>query len=146
MSQDIIKKAIAILKTEIAESSLPYDAITNQNAAKDLLSLMYGAKKIEYFGALLLNNSNKIIKIAEYGKGTESRCNVYIKDIAFDCMKHKANGIILFHNHPSGNKIFSSADYCFHENISSCFKTLEIRVLDHILIVADNCISIKDQL
>jgi DNA repair protein RadC len=81
-------------------------------------------------------------KISEGGTtGTVVDAKVVFKK-AFD---HLATAMILVHNHPSGNKMPSSADLEITKKIKSFGELIEMTILDHIIIANDNYFSFADE-
>ena len=94
---------------------------------------------------ILLNRSNKALGIYSLAKGGLSGCVVDIKLILSVALKTLASGIIMVHNHPSGNLKPSTADINITEKLKSACKLLEIELLDHLIITRDNYFSFADE-
>ena len=94
-------------------------------------------KSCEHFIVLYLNSPNNIICYSEFTGGLDS-CSVDQRVIFQHALLCGATGIILLHNHPSGNNIPSSNDIEITKNICSSGKCLGIKVLDHIIIAGDS--------
>src|SRR5690606_24853333 len=60
-------------------------------------------------------------------------------------LKANASGIILAHNHPSGNIKPSTADVGQTRKIINGGEVLEIRILDHLIVTPDGYYSFKDE-
>jgi DNA repair protein RadC len=89
---------------------------------------------IEEMKMLLLDRSNKVLGIVSLSKGGTSGTIIDIKLIMQYALKANAHGIILAHNHPSGNLKPSEADLKITERIKKACVTLDIQFLDHIII------------
>lgn len=104
-----------------------------------LMSCVYKDDEIqvrEYFYAVFLNPDSRVkgfIKVSEGGVGS---CPVDPKIIFSAALKCLATGIVLTHNHPSGNVIPSEIDKKLTKKLSEGAKLLDIELLDH-LIVSD---------
>ena len=94
---------------------------------------------------ILLNRSHKALGIYSLAKGGLSGCVVDIKLILSVALKTLASGIIMVHNHPSGNLKPSTADINITEKLKSACKLLEIELLDHLIITRDNYFSFADE-
>jgi DNA repair protein RadC len=90
-------------------------------------------ESIEKFAILLLRRDNSIIKQEIVSVGGVSACLVDPKVIFNHAVLHKASGIILAHNHPSGNQTPSQADKDLTKKVKQGGLFLEISVLDHII-------------
>ena len=59
-------------------------------------------------------------------------------------MNHDANSIILAHNHPGGSKEPSSADIEVTRKVNAALETIQIRVMDHIVVAGDSFTSFAE--
>jgi len=89
---------------------------------------------IEEMKMLLLDRSNKVLGIVSLSRGGTTGTVIDIKLIMQYALKANAHGIILAHNHPSGNLNPSEADNKITDRIEKACKTLEIHLLDHLII------------
>ena len=94
--------------------------------------------KNEILKAIILNNSNEILKIQDVVVGGANFVSTNIKNVLSETIKMQAPKIILAHNHPSGNPWPSKQDIQFTKNIEEACELLGIKLLDHI-IIGDNC-------
>jgi len=114
---------------------------------KDLLAspeVVYGYLKAslkgsvnEEFKTLFLNRSNQLIAVETLQTGTVNRSVVYPRKIVERALYHHAVGVIIAHNHPSGTLKPSQDDCTVTKTIRDALNTVEISLLDHI-IIADN--------
>ena len=91
----------------------------------------------EAFYVILLNRANKVLDVQLISRGGVSGTVADTKLIFQSALLRLASGMILAHNHPSGNLKPSEADKNLTRKIVDAGKTLDIAVLDHI-IVGDN--------
>lgn len=98
----------------------------------------------EEFNVLLLNRSNLVIGYSKLFSGGISMCPVDTKMIFQLALKANASGIIVCHNHPSGNTVPSTADIKFSKNLKTAAKILEIEFLDSLIITKDGYTSLMD--
>ena len=99
----------------------------------------------EEFWVLYLNNSNKVIYKAQLSKGGITGTVVDIRIIFKMAFEQNATAIILTHNHPSGKLMASDADLKITKRIKEAGQTLEIQVLDHIIITENGYLSFQDE-
>jgi len=98
----------------------------------------------ECFIALFLNRCNNVISHYIISMGGINGTVIDVRMIAkagIDCL---ASGVILSHNHPSGNIDPSDSDIKLTEKINEGLKLLDIEVLDHIIINDDEYYSFAD--
>ena len=99
----------------------------------------------ESFFILCLNRNNQTIAYAKISQGGVNGTVVDIKLIAkyaIDCL---ASGVILAHNHPSGNLKASNEDLAITKKVKEGLKILDIQVLDHIILTSDGYLSFGDE-
>jgi len=131
-------------RRRIAEASRTQKISSSKEVADlfipDLTDLTY-----EEFWILLLNRANAVIGKHQISKGGVTGTVVDPKVVfkkAVDCM---ASGIILCHNHPSGNLSPSDADISLTRKISDAGRLLDIQVLDHLIIAGEKYYSFADE-
>jgi DNA repair protein RadC len=129
------REAEAMRKTKISSSG---DAASIfQPSLADL--------KYEEFWVLMLDRANQVISRFNMSKGGTSGTVVDPKMIFKSAIENNASGIILCHNHPSGNNKPSDADLRLTKNLKQSGEMLEIKVLDHIIIAGSNYYSFADE-
>ena len=90
---------------------------------------------------ILFNRANFVLGIYELSKGGISGTVVDIRIILSVALKCNASGIILVHNHPSGNLIPSDADKSITRKLKNACDLLEISLIDHLIISRDSFFS-----
>ena len=125
------------------QTDFPKTKIQNANDSAEFIKQFYqGDIEIyESFFLLLLNNSNQTIGYAKISQGGVTSTVVDVKIIAKYAVDSLATGIILAHNHPSGNLNPSSADISITNKVKEAMKLFDIAVLDHIILTADSFYS-----
>jgi len=98
----------------------------------------------ESFFILLLNRANNTIGYAKISQGGCVGTVVDIKILAKYAIESLAQGVILCHNHPSGNLIPSEQDIILTKRIKSTFDLFECQVLDHVILTKDGYYSLLD--
>lgn len=99
----------------------------------------------EEFWVLLLNRANQLIDKVNISKGGVSGTVADAKLIFKPAIERLASGIIVCHNHPSGNLKASEADLRLTKKVVEAGKTLDIMVLDHLIVGHGNYLSLADQ-
>ena len=94
---------------------------------------------------LLLNRNNNVLGIYSLAKGGLTSCVVDVRIILSIALKTLATGIILVHNHPSGNLKPSQADLDITKKLKQSCDLLDISFLDHLIITKDNYFSFADE-
>lgn len=104
-----------------------------------------GDLSYEEFWILLLNHANKVVAKVKIASGGVHQTIVDVKLLFKYALDHLATGIILCHNHPSGNLFPSAADKLLTNKIVDGAKFLDIRILDHVIIGRDEYFSFADE-
>ena len=92
---------------------------------------------IEEFKLLLMNRSNSVLGIMPVSKGGLSGMVTDVRLILQGAIKANASGIIICHNHPSGNLNPSESDTKITQKIKEAGNLMDIQLLDHLIIVND---------
>ena len=99
----------------------------------------------ESFFLLLLNRQNQTIGYAKISQGGVTGTVVDVKIIMKYIIDTLASGIILCHNHPSGNLTPSPQDISITEKIKNAASFVDTKVLDHIILTSDSYYSFCDE-
>jgi len=95
----------------------------------------------EKFKTLFLNGRNQLITVETLQTGTVNRSVVYPRKIVERALYHHAVGVIIAHNHPAGTLKPSQDDCAVTKTIKDALNTVEISLLDHIIIADNNYFS-----
>ena len=129
------KSTESVKKRKIQSSQDAYDVIS-----PDLLD-----QPIEQFWIITLNRSNHVIQKRVISQGGVSGTVADPKVIFKQALDDLASGIILIHNHPSGNLNPSHADRQLTRKMVEAGKMIEIPVLDHIIFTDSGYFSFADE-
>ena len=140
-----IAAALELGRRRRAEEAVELKKITSSKAVFDIMQPIIGELPHEEFWVLYLNNSNKVIYKAQLSKGGITGTVVDIRLIFKMAFEQNATGLILSHNHPSGKLIASEADLKITKRIKEAGQTLEIQVLDHLIITENGYLSFQDE-
>jgi DNA repair protein RadC len=99
---------------------------------------------IEEFKMLLLNRANTVLGIMTVSKGGISGTVTDVRIILQAAIKTNASGIIVCHNHPSGNLTPSETDTKITNKIKDACRIMDIQLLDHLIIDTDDFYSFAD--
>lgn len=127
-------------------SRSPCRAITN---ASQIFSIMFPILKgidHEECWILYLNRANHILYKEKVSTGGLSSTTIDTNSILRKAIEKKADGIILVHNHPSGNPQPGKADVVETERLKKAAETFSISMLDHVIISDSGYYSFADQM
>jgi len=99
----------------------------------------------ERFVAMYLNRSNRVIGVYHMSTGGITGTVVDIRLLLSVALKTAATGIILAHNHPSGNLRPSETDKEITNKIKAACKLMDIELLDHLIISPEGSYSFADE-
>lgn len=119
--------------------------ITSSNSVFEYVQPLIGELPHEEFWILYLNNANKIIKSAQLSKGGITGTVVDVRLAFKEALQLGAVGIILAHNHPSGTLKPSQADINLTRKLKTAGESLDIKVLDHLIITEKAYFSFADE-
>ncbi len=99
----------------------------------------------EEFWVLLLNRANRLIRKQQVSIGGVAGTVADPKIIFKLALEELSSGIIVAHNHPSGNLVASQADIQLTQRLKEAGKLLEIQVLDHLIVAGHRYFSFADE-
>jgi DNA repair protein RadC len=114
------------------------------DVANHYLPLMRDLRK-EVFKVILLNRANRLIKDVTVSEGTLEASIVHPRDVFREALLEPAAGIILIHNHPSGNPSPSEEDLRITKQLIEAGRLLGIKVYDHIILAGESYRSLADE-
>ena len=98
----------------------------------------------EEFFCIFLNRSNKVIKVEQISKGGISGTVTDVRILFKNAVLKSASGLIVAHNHPSGNLNPSESDSKITAKIKEAGNLLDIQLLDHLIICNSDYYSFAD--
>jgi DNA repair protein RadC len=122
--------------------------ISTSNDAYNILMQFFSEDTIqlhEQFVVLYLNKANKVIGGYKVSFGGISSTTVDVRIVLSVALKTLATGIILAHNHPSGNTKPSIADQELTKRMKASCDLMDISLLDHLIITNEAYLSFADE-
>lgn len=119
--------------------------ITSSQTAYKVFQPILGELPHEEFWIAYLNNSNKIITTSQLSKGGITGTVVDMRLVFKQALTYGATAIILAHNHPSGTLAASEADKQLTQKINIAARSLDIKLLDHIIVTENAYFSFADE-
>ncbi|MFE3872055.1 DNA repair protein RadC [Flavobacterium sp. ZS1P70] len=144
-------KAISIIaalelgRRRRSEDAVELTKITSSKTIFEIMQPIIGELPHEEFWIVYLNNSNKVISKSQLSKGGITGTLVDVRLVFKTALEMGATGLILCHNHPSGTLIPSEADKQITKKLKIAGDSLEIKVLDHLIIIEANYFSFVDE-
>ena len=119
--------------------------ISSSKSAYELMLPLLGGLNHEEFWVIYLNTSNKVLAKEQISKGGISFTSVDNRIILKRALNFNSVSIIAVHNHPSGNLKPSNADINLTKKLKLACESLEIKLLDHIIISDSGYYSFLDE-
>ena len=120
------------------------DRLLSPENVKDYLVSALSGEKIEKFYAIILNSGNRVTDCLEIESGTVNKSLLIPRKIAEIALKHRAASIVIAHNHPGGTLKPSQSDINATAAVKKSLESIEISLLDHIIISNNNYFSFKE--
>ena len=144
LSATLIRLIKATVETYLREEALKRERIPSLEVLVDYCRTAMGGLKDEQFRVLYLNSQNEIIAEEVLQEGTVNQTVVYPRKILELALKHKASGLILVHNHPSGNLSPSASDRELTQTVAKASSALNLTVHDHLIISRHGYFSLAE--
>ena len=140
-----IAAAVEIGRRLPAEALGGRDLLHSPDLVKEFLRRAQADDAQERTGALFLNARNRLLRNdAEIYRGTLDRAVVEPREILRRALLTKAAGVILYHNHPSGDPAPSREDREFTRRLAAASEAVGVRLLDHIVVGREGCVSFRE--
>ncbi|MDR2067623.1 MAG: DNA repair protein RadC [Holosporaceae bacterium] len=129
-----------ILLERVSESPI----IASCSQVVDYYKNILGTVQKEQLRLMFLNNKNRLISEDILQIGTINHTSVYPREIMQKALKYGASGIIMVHNHPSGDHKPSRQDVIITRRLKDIAQKLDIELLDHLIIGKNSVSSLKE--
>jgi DNA repair protein RadC len=140
-----IKAAIELGRRLTLESPEERPAINSPADAAALVQYEMSALEQEHLRVLLLDRRNRVLEVVEIYRGSVSSSQVRVGEIFKEAVRKNASGLIVIHNHPSGDPTPSPDDVAVTRAIVQAGKLLDVDVLDHLVIGQGRWVSLKER-
>ncbi|WP_188049949.1 DNA repair protein RadC [Flavobacterium sp. GP15] len=144
-------KAISIIaalelgRRRRSEEAVELKKVTSSKVIFEIMQPIIGELPHEEFWIIYLNNSNKVISKSQLSKGGITGTLVDVRIVFKTALEMFATALILCHNHPSGTLIPSEADKQITKKLKLAGDSLEIKVLDHLIVTESSYFSFADE-
>lgn len=141
MSAALIRLVKELYNTYLAENMKRGDVLSSPETVLKFVRVRLSGMTNEAFMVIYMNVKNEVLDYSILHEGTIDNVAVYPRRIIESALSRHASGVILVHNHPSGNPTPSREDKALTRDIADAAITLDIRVLDHIIVGKDGYFS-----
>jgi len=137
--------ALEIGRRKQLDSAIEKKQIRNSKDAADILRPLISDLPHEAFCVIYLNTANKILHYEQISNGGLAATVVDIRMIMKNALQWLATGVIIAHNHPSGNLRPSRQDRQITQKLREAVMLFDIRLNDHIIIGGNKYFSFADE-
>ena len=132
---------IRMARAEVPDTVRP--SLGSYDKVIEYCRTLAGHREIEEFRILYLNRKNALITDECLQKGSVCHTPVYPREICVRALELQASAVIAIHNHPSSDPNPSRADIAMTNRVRDALKTIEVTLLDHLIVTACNAVSFQ---
>lgn len=138
----LIAEALDIVRRRLVA---PGAAMNSPQDVKNYALLAYSTLPHEEFGVLLLDAQHRVVFDGSLFRGTLTQTSVYPREVVKLALAKNAAAVIFVHNHPSGHPEPSRADEYLTTTLKSALATVDVRVLDHLVVGGIETVSFAER-
>lgn len=139
-----LQAVLEISRRAMLESIKRSSPLTSPQQTHQYLRCLLAGEQREVFWALLLDSQHQVIASEAVAYGTIDSASIYPREVLKTCLAHNAAAVIFAHNHPSGSLTPSAADKHITQKLQQALQTVDIRLLDHIIIGHNRSVSMAE--
>ncbi len=140
-----LRAFLELSQRQLFEQLEDRDALTSSELTRQYLRARLRHYEHEVFACLFLDNQHRVVKLEELFRGTIDGAAVYPREVVKRCLSNNAAAVIFAHNHPSGIAEPSQADIGITQRLKVALNTIDVRVLDHIVVGRSDAISFAER-
>ncbi len=142
-SATLIKAVRSAMHKYLEEEVAGRPTISKPEDIASFVRIHIGSNDRECLMLICLNDAQKLLHHEIISEGSIRRAPFYPRDILKSAILHNATGVIIVHNHPSGEAIPSEADHAMTRKLETLAGELDIRVIDHLITTPKQTFSLK---
>ena len=119
--------------------------LPNPESTCEALMARLRHRREELFACLYLDNRHHVLAYEDLFRGTIDGACVPVRVVVQRALEHNAAAMVFAHNHPSGDPEPSHADRILTRRLSEALDLVEVRVIDHIVVGANECVSFAER-
>ncbi len=140
-----LKAAFELGRRVLTSNPFQLPAIRKPEDAYDLLKASFQDLDREHFKVVHLNTKNQVLKVETTAVGILSSSPVHPREVFKEAVKMSSAGLILAHNHPSGDPTPSQDDLLLTKRLYEAGEILGIRIIDHLILGDNRYLSLKER-
>lgn len=123
------------------ERAMKSPCLTSTQLIGEYMKPYFTGLREELLMLVCVDHKGSVVYTGELGRGSVGSVSASVRTIVEIAMRHHAHGVILGHNHPHGNALPSQQDIALTEMIRKGLRTVEIKLLDHVIYAEDDYVS-----
>jgi len=139
-----LQAVIEMARRALSEQLEQRDVFNSPGAVRHYLQLKLRPLRYEVFAAIFLDTQNRLLATEELFRGTLAQTSVFPREIVKRALFHNAAAVLFAHNHPSGIAEASQADRHLTQVLKQALGLIDVRVLDHFIVAADQVFSFAE--
>ena len=140
-AEQILAAARQVLSHRIRRGA----SLSSPQDVRDFLAVRLGHLDYEVFGLILVDHRHRVIEFVELFRGTIDGASVHPREVVKLVLDKEAAACLLVHNHPSQVAEFSQADELITKRLVSVLQSIDVRVLDHLLVTGGTVVSYAER-
>ena len=140
-----LKAAIELGRRVLTSNPLQLPCVKRPTDVYHLLKASFQDLDREHFKVVHLNTKNQVLKIETTAIGILSSSPVHPREVFKEAVKMSSAGLILAHNHPSGDPTPSQDDLLLTKRLYEAGEILGIRIIDHLILGDNRYLSLKER-
>jgi DNA repair protein RadC len=137
--------ALELSRRHYCEALRAGPAMNAPAATRQFLTAQLRDRPYEVFCCLHLDNRHRLIHFEEVFRGTIDGASVHPREVVRQALSYNAAALIFAHNHPSGVAEASQADELITRRLRDALALVDIRVLDHLIVGDNSCLSFAER-
>lgn len=127
----------------LKQRSISREPLSDPSALHEYCRSRMGHVPTEEFRVFYLDTGLRIIDEEQISQGTINKANVFPREVVNAALKHHAAGVIVAHNHPSGELVPSEHDKLLTRALVLAAASVDLKVHDHLIVGADDVFSFR---
>jgi DNA repair protein RadC len=136
---------LALAQELLVEELTSGSVLDSPRVVADFLKLHFAGQPHESFAVMYLDARHALIAVEELFRGTLSQTSVYPREVMKRALHHEAAGLVISHNHPTGNLEASRADELLTQSLKAALEMLDVRLVDHIIVAGGKTLSFAER-
>jgi DNA repair protein RadC len=136
---------LALAQELLVEELTSGSVLDAPKVVADFLKLHFAGQPHESFAVMYLDARHALIAFEELFRGTLTETSVYPREVMKRALHHEAAGLVISHNHPTGNLAASRADVVLTESLTAALAMVDVRVVDHIIVAGAKTLSFVER-